>query len=104
MHLSQAQLDSVVAAAIAQWAHAGASASQLAALHATTFSVADLTGVTVGEERSGHITIDIDAAGHGWFVDPTPSDNAEFTHAQNAAGTDLLTDPSSAAAGHLDLL
>jgi cytochrome oxidase Cu insertion factor (SCO1/SenC/PrrC family) len=103
-HLTQVQLDSVVAAAIAQWEHAGASASQLAALHATTFSVADLSGVTVGEETPGHITIDIDAAGHGWFVDPTPSDNSEFTHAQNAAGTDLLTDPSSAAAGHLDLL
>ena len=52
----------------------------------------------------GHITIDTDAAGHGWFVDPTPNDNSEFTHAQNAAGTDLLTDPSNAAAGHLDLL
>src|SRR6185295_15056156 len=27
-----------------------------------------------------------------------------FTHALNAGGTDLLTDPSNAAAGHLDLL
>ena len=60
---------------------------------------------TVGEQSSPiHITIDTDAAGHGWFVDPTPNDNSEFTHAQNAAGTDLLTDPSNAAAGHLDLL
>jgi VCBS repeat-containing protein len=103
-HLTQAELDSVVAAAIGQWALAGASAAQLAALHATTFSVADLSGVTIGEETSGHITIDIDAAGHGWFIDPTPSDNSEFTHAANAAGTDLYTDPSNAAAGHLDLL
>jgi hypothetical protein len=102
--LTQAELDSVVAAAIGQWALAGASAAQLAALHATTFSVADLSGVTIGEETSGHITIDIDAAGHGWFVDPTPSDNSEFTHAANAASTDLYTDPSNAAAGHLDLL
>jgi hypothetical protein len=105
MHLSQAELDSVVAAAIGQWAAAGASASQLAALHAVTFSVADLSGSTVGEQSSPiHITIDTDAAGHGWFVDPTPNDNSEFTHAQNAEGTDLLTDPSNAAAGHLDLL
>jgi hypothetical protein len=104
-HLTQSQLDSVVAAAIAQWEAAGASASQLAALHATTFSVADLSGNTIGEEGSpSHITIDINAAGHGWFVDPTPADNSEFTHAQNAAGTDLLTDPTTAAAGHLDLL
>jgi hypothetical protein len=105
MHLTQSELDSVVAAAIAQWAAAGASASEIAALHATTFSVADLSGSTIGEESSpAHITIDTDAAGHGWFIDPTPSDNFEFTHALNAAGTDLLTDPTNAAAGHLDLL
>jgi hypothetical protein len=103
-HLTQAQLDSVVAAAIAGWAAAGASASQLAALHATVFSVEDLAGNTISEQSPGLITVDVDAAGHGWFVDPTPGDNSEFTHAQNAAGTDLLTDPSNAAAGHLDLL
>ena len=104
-HLTQAELDSVVAAAIGEWALAGASATQLAALHATTLSVANLNGNAIGEESSpAHITIDTDAAGHGWFVDPTPTNNSEFTHAQNAAGTDLLTDPSNAAAGHLDLL
>jgi large repetitive protein len=103
-NLTQAELDSVVAAAIADWAAAGASASQLAALHATTFSVANLGGTTIGEETPGHIVIDTSAAGHGWYIDPTPSDNSEFTNAQNAAGTDLLTDPSNAAAGHMDLL
>ncbi|QIG96696.1 cadherin repeat domain-containing protein [Bradyrhizobium sp. 6(2017)] len=103
-HLTQSELDSVVSAAIAQWAKAGAGAGQLAALHAVTFSVADLAGQVVGLESSGHITIDVDAAGHGWFVDPTPSDNSEFTHALNASGSNLQTDPSAAAAGHLDLL
>jgi hypothetical protein len=66
--------------------------------------VANLGGNTIGEETPGHIVIDTDAAGHGWYIDPTPSDNSEFTNAQNAAGTDLLTDPSNAAAGHMDLL
>jgi hypothetical protein len=104
-HLTQAELNSVVAAAIAEWAAAGASASQLAAMKATSFSVADLTPGTIGQETApAHITIDASAAGHGWYIDPTPSDNSEFTHAQNAAGTDLFTDPSSPAAGHLDLL
>ncbi|WP_375412919.1 VCBS domain-containing protein [uncultured Bradyrhizobium sp.] len=103
-HLNQAQLDSIVAAAIGQWALAGASASQLAALHATNYVVGDLSGTIVGEQSTGQITIDVDAAGHGWFVDPTPNDNSEFAHAANAAGTDLYTDPSNAAAGHLDLL
>ena len=73
-------------------------------LSALTFTVADLAGDRVADQSAGHITLDINAAGHGWFVDPTPLDNSEFTHAQNAAGTDLLTDPSNAAAGHLDLL
>jgi large repetitive protein len=64
-----------------------------------------LSGTTLGEESTpSHITIDVNADGHGWFVDPTPANNSEFTHAQNAAGTDLLTDPSNAAAGHMDLL
>ncbi|MFB9266321.1 beta strand repeat-containing protein, partial [Bradyrhizobium erythrophlei] len=102
MHLTQSELDSVVAAAIAQWAAAGASASQLAAMHAIKFGVASLGGNVLGEESNGHITIDASAAGHGWFVDPTPSDNSEFTHALSA--TDLFADPTSAAAGHLDLL
>ncbi|MGY4474688.1 cadherin domain-containing protein [Bradyrhizobium sp. USDA 3364] len=104
MHLTQAELNSVVSAAIAQWAAAGASAAQLAALKAVTFGVADLAGQTVGEEGAGHITIDTDAAGHGWFIDPTPFDNFEFRYALNTSGTDLLTDSSTAAAGHLDLL
>ncbi|MHC2467049.1 beta strand repeat-containing protein [Bradyrhizobium embrapense] len=104
MHLTQAELSSVVSAAIAEWASAGANATQLALLHAATFSVADLAGQIVGQEGGLQITIDTDAAGHGWFIDPTLSDNFEFTNALNAAGTDLLTDPSKAAAGHLDLL
>jgi hypothetical protein len=102
--LSEAQLDSVVAAAIAQWAHAGASSEQLAKLSALTFTVADLAGNTIGDHSAAKIVIDTDAAGHGWFVDPTPFDNFEFLHAVNAAGTDLFTAPSNAAAGHLDLL
>ncbi|MHC1945960.1 cadherin domain-containing protein [Bradyrhizobium sp. UFLA06-06] len=103
-HLTQSELDSVVSAAITQWAKAGADADQLAALRAVTFSVADLAGQVVGLESAGHITIDTDATGHGWFVDSTPLDNFEFTHALNASGSDLQTDPSTAAAGHLDLL
>jgi hypothetical protein len=105
MNLTQTELDSLVSAAIAQWAAAGASASQIASLYATSFTVADLTGTALSERSSpGHVTIDIDAAGQGWFIDPTPFDNLEFPHAQDAAGTHLLTDPTSDAAGHIDLL
>ncbi|WP_420967462.1 cadherin domain-containing protein [Bradyrhizobium sp. B120] len=101
-NLTQTELNSVISAAIAQWATAGATASQLATMKAVTFSVASLGGNVISAESNGHITIDAGAAGHGWFVDPTPSDNFEFAHA--ATATDLFADPTSAAAGHLDLL
>ncbi|GIQ77493.1 cadherin repeat domain-containing protein [Bradyrhizobium sp. RD5-C2] len=101
-NLTQTELNSVISAAIAQWATAGATASQLATMKAVTFSVASLGGNVISAESIGHITIDASAAGHGWFVDPTPSDNFEFAHA--ATATDLFADPTSAAAGHLDLL
>lgn len=93
-----------MAAAIAQWRDAGATQAQLAQLAAITFTVDDLAGNAVGMHTAGHIVIDTDAAGHGWFIDSSPLDNSEFAHAENAAGTDLSADPSSAAAGHLDLL
>jgi hypothetical protein len=103
-HLTPAQLDAIVAAAIAQWAHAGATPAQLAALAAISFNVADLSGNAIGLHAGGAVVIDTNAAGHGWFVDLTPLDNGEFTHVANAQGTDLFANPASAAAGHLDLL
>jgi hypothetical protein len=48
------------------------------------------------------VTIDLAADGHGWFVDPTPSDNFDFAHA--IGPTSLATDPTTDAAGHIDLL
>jgi hypothetical protein len=69
-----------------------------------TYDIAHITSGWLGQSTPGHVTFSLNADGHGWFVDPTPSDNSEFTHSQNAAGTDLLTDPSNAAAGHMDLL
>ncbi len=64
--------------------------------------MADLSGSQIGQSTEGHITFDSDAAGSGWFVDPTPNDNAEFAHTLGA--TRLQTDPTEAAAGHMDLL
>jgi len=102
-HLSQAQLDSVVQAAVAYWAVAGASAEQLAVLGQLTFSVGDLASRYLSQwDAPGHITVSPDAAGYGWFVDPTPFESSEFPHA--AAATDLYADPSQSAAGHMDLL
>ncbi len=102
MHLTQAELNAVVAAAIANWASAGLSPDKIAALHQITYDIADITSGWLGESTPGHVTIDVNADGHGWFVDPTPQNNSEFAHA--ASATDLLADPSADPAGHMDLL
>ena len=101
-HLSQAQLDIIVQSAIDHWAAAGVSAAQLAVLQHVTYDVADITPGWVGASTPGHVTIDVNADGHGWFIDPTPGDNSEFTHTVTASH--LTADPTEGPAGHLDLL
>ena len=44
--------------------------------------VADLPGGLLGEAVGKTILIDRDAAGYGWFVDPTPADDLEFAGCQ----------------------
>src|SRR5205823_14805850 len=55
--------------------------------------VADLPGNALGQAINGSVFIDRDAAGFGWFVDPTPADDREFAPATgDAVGRmDLLT-------------
>jgi hypothetical protein len=57
---------------------------QAAGLEVSTFSgieirIADLPGATLGLASGQTIWLDDNAAGWGWFVDPTPWDDAEFT-------------------------
>src|SRR5262249_36242991 len=69
----------VVAAAIDRWAATGLTAEQVVLLRSVTVSFADLRGRYLGEARPGHTTLDPDAAGRGWFLDPTPADDSEFS-------------------------
>jgi VCBS repeat-containing protein len=100
--LSQAELDAMVDAAMQRWAEAGLTADQLAALRELHFTVADMTGWYLGSYQPNLITLDVDAAGHGWYVDTTPLNDSEFGH--TIAATQLQTDPTGAPAGHFDLL
>jgi len=65
-------------------------------------SFADLPAGAVGQTVGQTITLDTNAAGHGWFVDTTPGDNSEYLPTsdpniwQARAGT--------AAAGKMDML
>src|SRR5262249_5230159 len=99
--LTQAELDGIVNAAIARWSAGGLTAEQGLALGHMTFAVGDLSGLYLGSFQPNLITLDADAAGHGWYLDGTPGDDAEFG---NGAGTRLTTDPTGAPAGHYDLL
>src|SRR5581483_8542163 len=76
--LTQAQLDSIVAAAIQRWSSSGITPAQLAMLQSAQFQVTDLPNLTLGSTSPGHVKIDIDGAGEGWFIDPTPLVDEEF--------------------------
>ena len=99
--LTQDELDTIVAAAIQRWEATGLSAEQITYLQSVTFSISDLSGWNLGSAANGHVSIDINAAGHGWFIDPTPFGDSEFG---NNVGGALYTLPSLAPAGHVDLL
>jgi hypothetical protein len=90
------QLDAIVTEAKHRWAETGLNATQLAVLDLMSIQVANLGGLELGETSGATILIDGDAAGYGWFVDPTPGDDREF----NRAGIAL----DAAAANHMDLL
>ena len=64
--------------AIREWIAAGASPTALAGI---TFAVADLPGLKLAETLGNTITIDIDAAGWGWHIDPAsavPTDRIDL--------------------------
>ncbi len=58
--------------------------------------IADLPGATLGEEIGNIIIIDTNAAGYGWFIDMTPSDNKEFKASSiNGELTAMASSPAS---------
>ena len=64
--------------------------------------IADLPDGLLGEVVGKTVLIDRDAAGYGWFVDPTPADDAEF--AVRLGGDVLAARSGSPAADRVDLL
>jgi hypothetical protein len=101
-NVTQAQLDPIVAAAVERWSQALGGADIGAALGGVVFVVGDLKGQALAQTVGNVVVIDINAAGHGWFIDPTPDDDAEFT-GQSASGA-LKAPASSPAYGRMDLL
>jgi hypothetical protein len=67
-------------------------------LHQLQFVVTNLPGNTLGATANHTLWIDQDAAGFGWFVDPTPGTDEEFD-----LNSGEVSD-GGAASGHMDLL
>ena len=98
--LTESDVAGVVREAVREWT-ARVGADTAGALDRVSFVlVNDLPGSalawTIGD---GSVLIDMNAAGWGWFVDPTPSDSREF----RAVDGTLRARPNSDAAGHMDL-
>ena len=60
-------------------------------------------GETVGEGATAQITLDQNAAGHGWYLDSTPLDNAD-DYLPTSNHEVWQAKAGSAAAGKMDLL
>ncbi len=76
--LDNAALEPVAQAVIADWARLGLPAELMSRLRQVEFFVTDLSGSYLGMAVGNTIYINADAAGHGWFVDRTPSVHEEF--------------------------
>jgi len=94
--LTQASLAPIVREAIADWAALGLAAEQLERFASIRFVITDLSGPQLGLADRDVIYLDLDAAGRGWFADPTPGDDAEFAridgrlHAVDAEAVDRI--------------
>lgn len=67
-----------------------------------TTTIADLPGSAVAQTIGTAITLDTNAAGYNWFIDYTPSDNAEFLPTANP--NEWIAKADSEAAGKMDML
>jgi RNA polymerase sigma factor (TIGR02999 family) len=85
------QAQPLPAEALSRWQAAGADVAELDAID---IHIADLGGTTLGFASGHAIWLDDNATGWGWFVDPTPWDDSEFTTPGNQGEQnrmDLLT-------------
>ncbi len=64
------------------------------------FQIDPIAAGWLGGYLPGTIYLDPTADGYGWFIDPTPGQDEEFTW----SGGQERALPGSAAAGHIDLL
>ncbi len=96
------QAETLLQAARTIWAASGlVTEAQLAAAAGVTLSISDLPDATLGVTGPGSIVLDVNAAGHGWFIDRTPLRAEEYVI---AASGQVTARGDSKADGQMDLL
>ncbi|MEM7397115.1 MAG: hypothetical protein AAF492_32740, partial [Verrucomicrobiota bacterium] len=84
--LKPEDLAGLLAEAKSRWQETGLlDPTEISLADSVTFEVVDLPADQLAKVWFTHIVLDRDAAGHGWFVDPTPHEDEAFR------GMDLLT-------------
>lgn len=87
--LREEDLAAIVDGAMVRWADSDAGeAAGSGFLDGVTVEIRELPGLMLGQAVGQRVIIDCDAAHHGWFIDPTPNDDAEF--ASPSAGGGLV--------------
>ncbi|MCA9179614.1 MAG: hypothetical protein KDB14_34395, partial [Planctomycetales bacterium] len=97
--LTDGQLQPIVSEALARWEASGLTPAQLGRLQNVQVSIANLAGQgAYGLAGSNRVLIDDNAAGSGWYIDPTPHTNDGFA----LSGNQYLA--SGQMGGQVDLL
>ena len=99
--LTQEQLDAAFLEAINRWFNYSLAAGLTGLLDSITVLITDLEDAALGASSGNTIYIDTTAAGYGWFIDGTPSDDAEFTLSEDGR---LLAAANGEAFDRIDLL
>ncbi len=94
--ISETQIGNIKAAAIRRLINSGISKADAEKLSKVVITISDQKEAELAVSVPGKIEIDEDAAGHGWFIDPTPDDDNEFrnlilSRTQPDESMDLLT-------------
>jgi hypothetical protein len=100
--LTDQELQSAVAGALARLRADGVNQNLVSLLASIQFSVGSLPfgDLALSYVNQNRVVLDPNAAGYGWFVDPTPLRDEEFTSTSGRQ----VAGPGSPAAGHMDLL
>lgn len=100
--LTLTQVAPLFAEAASRWAQSTGDPGVASQLGQVEVRIADLGDGFLGMAAGSIIWLDSNAAGHGWFVDPTPADDTEF--AVQTGAHELSATATSPAAGRVDLL